>query len=286
LIYSVAHTTVYSYSRAVFLEPHYLRFYPRSDPAQKVISHELWIKPEPAGTSRGIDIWGNSLALAWFEGLHSGLEISSTCSVETLRINPFDYFLPAESLALPVQLAPGEQIDLKSSLTRSHLPGNKTEDPVQDLTRRLLEEARGSSTAFLQHLNSWIFENLKLVERPEPGIIPPDVLLERRCGSCRDLAGLFIETCRETGIPARFVSGYQEGDPDLHDAELHAWAEIYLPGPGWRGFDPSHGLAVADRHIALAAAPCRENTMPVSGSFRGTGALSSITHIVRMQTGK
>lgn len=135
---------------------------------------------------------------------------------------------------------------------------------------------------FLLNLNIWIFEHVQRQERLEPGVLPPQRLLAERVGSCRDLAVLFVEVCREAGIPARFVSGCQEGDPDVPEAELHAWAEAYLPGIVWRGYDPTHGLVVTDRHIALAAAPEPEQTMPLIGTFRGTGAASTITHSFRM----
>lgn len=87
-----------------------------------------------------------------------------------------------------------------------------------------------------------------------------------------------MDACRAVGLGARFVSGYQEGDPEQERRDLHAWAEVYLPGGGWRGYDPTHGLAVADRHVALAAGMRPALAAPITGTFRGTGASS------RMQT--
>lgn len=282
MIYSISHTTVYSYSKKVFLEPHIIRLYPRSDPAQKVLSHEIKISPDPAGMSMGVDVWGNSFAQLWFNGLHRQMKIVSLCRVETLRHNPFDYFLPEQSQNIPVDLDQSEKNDLMSCLTRQYSLTGLAEDPVRDLALLLIKKSKGRSTRFLKELNVWIFKNVQLRERNEPGIITPDSLMGQRSGSCRDLAVLFIETCREAGIPARFVSGYQEGDSDTPEADLHAWVDVYLPGIGWRGYDPSHGLVVADRHVILAAAPDFGHTMPVSGTYRGTGALSKIDHQVRM----
>ena len=100
---------------------------------------------------------------------------------------------------------------------------------------------------------------------------PPEKTLADRTGSCRDIAVLFCEVCRAAGLPSRFVSGYAV-DPDHSGCHhLHAWSEIYLPGAGWRGFDPTLGLAVADRHVSLAAARLPALAAPTSGVYRGTG---------------
>ena len=287
MIFSVAHVTSYDYSRTVFLEPHAVRLLPRPDPALRVLEHALRFAPEPAGQARGLDLWGNGFVQIWFNDMHQNLRIESTCRVQTLRTNPFDYFLTQAGQHLPVELTPVERADLRSCLTRRYPASAPTDrdgepDQVRLLAVNLATQANVSSVDFLLNLNRWIFEHVLRQERLEPGVLPPQRLLAEGVGSCRDLAVLFMEVCREAGIPARFVSGYQEGDPDLPEAELHAWAEAYLPGIGWRGYDPTHGLVVADRHIPLAAAPEPEQTMPLTGSFRGTGAFSTITHTVRM----
>jgi transglutaminase-like putative cysteine protease len=94
---------------------------------------------------------------------------------------------------------------------------------------------------------------------------------------------LFMDACRTQGLAARFVSGYHEGDPDEEEKHLHAWAEVYVPGGGWRGFDPALGLAVADRHVALAAAVSPAQTMPVCGTFRGTGVRAELVSKLEIQ---
>ena len=293
MIYSVRHVTTYSYSRQVFLEPHAVRLLPRPEPVQQVLEHDLRIEPEPAGRAYGLDTWGNGFLQVWFSGMQHTLRVESTCLVRTLRNNPFDYFLPPAGQTLPMDLSARERADLRPCLTRrdpfrgekmaaATPPLNGGQDQVTGLCEMLKYQTDSSSTGFLLALNSWIFEHVRRRERPEPGVLVPEALLSERVGSCRDLAVLFVEVCRTAGIPARFVSGYQEGDPDEPEAELHAWAEAYLPGIGWRGYDPTHGLVVADRHIALAAAPEPEQTMPLSGNYRGTGVSSVITHTVRM----
>ena len=106
-----------------------------------------------------------------------------------------------------------------------------------------------------------------------------------RCGtgSCRDLTVLFMEVCRSQGLAARFVSGYQAGDPGQQDRELHAWPEVYLPGGGWRGFDPTLGLAVTDQHIAVACSWHPAGAAPVVGTIRGTAAQAAMSFDIQLQ---
>jgi transglutaminase-like putative cysteine protease len=125
--------------------------------------------------------------------------------------------------------------------------------------------------------------NLTPIMRRESGILSPDTVLARGHGACRDLTVCAMAVCRAVGLPARFVSGYQEGDPMFEERDLHAWFEVWLPGGGWRGYDPTHGLAVADRHVALAVAPEPEGAAPVVGAFRGDGASVELSHDVRLE---
>jgi transglutaminase-like putative cysteine protease len=93
-----------------------------------------------------------------------------------------------------------------------------------------------------------------------------------------------MEACRFQGIPARFVSGYQADAPEEARHDLHAWAEVYLPGAGWRGYDPTRGLSVVDRHVALAAGPSHEQARPTEGTYRGTGATSRLEARISIET--
>jgi transglutaminase-like putative cysteine protease len=94
---------------------------------------------------------------------------------------------------------------------------------------------------------------------------------------------LFVDCCRAEGIAARFASGYQKGHERSERRHLHAWPEVYLPGAGWRGFDPTHGEAVADTHVTIAAAAHSRDTLPVSGNFLGAGAISTLDYTVEIQ---
>ena len=124
----------------------------------------------------------------------------------------------------------------------------------------------------ISSLTSFIFENFKHELREEGPAQEPDETLSRKKGSCRDFVVLFTEAARSMGFAARFVSGYTEGDLSLMQNHLHAWAEVYLPGGGWRGYDPTLGLAVADRHVVVSSGATPLEAAPVTGSFRGTGA--------------
>jgi transglutaminase-like putative cysteine protease len=153
---------------------------------------------------------------------------------------------------------------------------------VRNLTFSLLEKSYGDIFEFLTGVNAYLYENWQVVIREEGHPLTPELTLEQKEVSCRDLALLFMEICRKAGIASRFVSGYQEGDPDTERRQLHAWTEVYIPGGGWRGYDPTHGLVVADRHVALAASYLPLGASPCIGSFRGTEATSSMTFEIKM----
>lgn len=260
--FRVHQTTTYRYSQAVFLEPHVIRLRPRSDPSQIEIAGQLSVTPKPVGLSSTIDAEGNLAAVAWFDDLTEELRIASQFEAETLRRNTFDFLWLEGSDRLGFRYL--EQAALVRVLSSEA-------SPLQ-LTQQALTDANGSTADFLMSLNQRIYELIKVVIREDGEVYSPDETLSRGKGACRDLAWLFVACCREAGLAARFVSGYQAGDPDIQDRYLHAWAEVYLPGGGWRGFDPTLGLAVADQHVVIAAAATPPGAAPVSGSFRGTGA--------------
>ena len=147
-----------------------------------------------------------------------------------------------------------------------YLPAIK-DSSLRGFAEGIRRDGGGEILPFLLRLNKWLHERLTRETRLEgPPRSPAETILLGR-GACRDLAVAFMALARSQGIPSRFVTGYHEGDPANPRKELHAWAEVFLPGGGWRGFDPSLGLAVADRHIALAAAPESPETAVVSGAF-------------------
>lgn len=270
--FRVVHATTYSYSDAVFLEPHVIRLRPRSDPAQRELSYSLAIDPAPARLSHALDSEGNSIACAWFGAPTPRLEIVSRLEVETLRGNPFDFLWLDGAHRLGFRYSEAE------ATARFLL---KEEAPLEPAAWALAGSG-GETLPFLTRLNERLAASIEVVTRERGEPYSPAETLRRGQGACRDLAVLFCACCRQAGLAARFVSGYNAGGAKEH--RLHAWAEVYLPGGGWRGFDPTNGLAAAERHIALAAAAQPANAAAISGSFRKTGASSRMTSTVKAET--
>jgi len=268
MLYKIEHVTQYSFSKEVFLEPHTIRLRPRSDSAQTVQKFEINVNPEPKGRTNLVDIGGDSMSL-WFEELTDSLTIISRSEVETHRSNPFDFLLSSDRVhLLPMEYrGPDESV-----LEPYRMPSSDFGDKFEGFVAKILLESENSTLNFLSVLTSYINQNLEHEVREEGLSHEPGETLSQMKGSCRDFVVLFVELCRSMGIASRFVSGYTVGDPENNENYLHAWAEVYLPGGGWRGYDPTLGLAVADRHVALTSGATPMQAAPVTGSFRGTGA--------------
>ena len=275
MLIQVEHETRYRFNRPVFLEPHLLRLAPRPDTAQTVEGFSLTVNPAPSGRCDIIDASGNPATWLWFEGLTRELVIVSRSTVRTLRSNPFDYLLQPGAFSLPPVLSPAVREALEPCLRTD------VDRAVQQLTSDLLREAEGTPLSFLSALNDWLNRNIAVAPRPEPGIQTVAETLASAQGACRDVAVVFMAACRNVGIPARYVSGYQTGGSGHTEHDLHAWAEAYLPGAGWRGFDPTAGLWVAEHHVSLCAAHHPDLTAPVVGSFRGEAG-SAMDHVITL----
>ncbi len=277
--FEIAHTSHYAYSGSVFLEPHTIRLEPRACGYQTVDHHELSITPHPVGTSRCLDAEGNIVTIAWFDRTHEELTVTVHSRVSTGRSNPFDYFLPRAEGMLPMTYP--EPLAPLLAPARRRAPEPPPGDPIGAFAAELCRETGDRVVEFLSAVNETIYERCEVIRREDGDPYAPGETWQGRRGACRDLAVLFIDACRAVGLAARFVSGYQEGDPDqTRSRDLHAWAEVHVPGGGWRGYDPTHGLAVADGHIAIAAAVRSEDAAPISGSFRGTAVRSRLeTHV-------
>ncbi|MDF1556015.1 MAG: transglutaminase family protein [Deferrisomatales bacterium] len=272
---SITHRTTYMYSRPVFLDPHFLRLRPRSDPAQEIAEYVLTVSPEPAGRSHGLDPEGNWLTCLWFNDLVEKLELTAGFAVETRRSDPFDFLLTTPGFSAVTSPYPEH---LRARLGPTLVPLGC--DATVELVRTVLPCE--SLVDFLWGLNRTVHERCRVIVREWGDPWPPARTLAEGCGACRDLAVVFIEGCRSVGIAARFASGFVGGDTGGHSHFLHAWAEAYLPGAGWRGFDPTHGLAVTDQHVCVAASSSHHGAIPVSGTFRGTDATSTLETEIRV----
>lgn len=264
VLYNITHNTNYSYNQPVWLKPHLIRLHPRNDAWQKVHNFSLTINPQPENISQFIDLDGNNLTKVWFTQPSEELKISIMTQVETSKTNPFDYLLESWAIKLPM--------DYPSSLLSQLQPYLKSYsfvlDPiVVELAQEINLEVNGNTINFLSNLNQRLYESCDYITRETGEPWQPGVTWRRKQGSCRDLAVLFMDVCRAVGLATRFVSGYQEGDVEQDNRDLHAWVEVYLPGGGWRGYDPTHGLAVCDRHISLASSANPRYASPVTGDI-------------------
>jgi len=261
----------------VRLGPQSVRFHPRDDGAQRVIGHQQSITPTPLGRSDHLDLEGNRVTQVWFEEETDHFDIEVIMQVETLRCNAFDFIMTPEATVLPIN----HEHDVICA--RAYLERIEPDDAVTAFAAELSLAVNRDTLRFLNDLNNQLFADFSHMHRDTGAPQSPALTLESRRGACRDLAVLFVDCCRSEGIAARFVSGYQKGDLQSERRHLHAWPEVYLPGGGWRGFDPTHGQAIADTHVTIAAAAHPRDTMPVSGSFSGKGVTSTLDYTVEIQ---
>ncbi|NNJ90306.1 MAG: transglutaminase family protein [Gammaproteobacteria bacterium] len=273
----IQHNTHYRYSRPVILGPQDLRFYPREDGSLRVINFQLNIAPAPLGRNDHQDLEGNRVTQVWFENETDHFDIQLNMQVETLRHNAFDFILEPEAEVLPINHVEDFII------TQGYLERIEIDDTVTAFATELARSVNNNTLDFLNALNQKLFADYNHIHRDSGVPQSPAHTLQTRHGACRDLAVLFIDCCRSVGIAARFASGYQKGDIQSERRHLHAWPEIYLPGAGWIGFDPTHGIAIADTHVTIAAAAHSRDTMPVIGNFNGKGVSSTLKYMVQIQ---
>jgi transglutaminase-like putative cysteine protease len=261
LLLEIIHRTTYRYDASVFLLPHVLRLRPSTDASHRLLSFGLQIEPEPSGRSANIDLDGTDSVLTWFEPVTDHLSIEASSTVETLRSNPFDFLWLGEH-SLPIRYP--------ADLTPALQPYTGKEVPlrIRELAQSVAEEMGQDASAVLPALTNRIHATCTQIRRDEGDPWSAEETLIRQEGSCRDLTVLFMSAARSLGFAARFVSGYLavQGDSGY---DLHAWPEVYIPGGGWRAYDPSTGLAVAELHIACARAASPRHAAPVSGSYHG-----------------
>ena len=276
--FSLTHTTVYRYTAPVFLEPHVIRLRPRDDAAQRLLSYDLVLDPQPAGQVSLCDYNGNTVVQAWFDELLDRLTVRSRFEAETLRENPFDFLLPPSSeLALPFRY-PGPA----AAMLAPYANASNVAETVREYAHSAAGDAGMQAIPFLAELNWRISQSLRVIHREHGPPLAPAETLRLGEGSCRDLAVLFCEACRSMGLATRFVSGYDRAAAEQEPAFMHAWSEVYVPGGGWRGYDASRGVAVTASHVAVAAAFDAELAAPISGAYRGA-ARASMDVSIQMQ---
>lgn len=272
------HLSRYQYSAPVSFAPHALYLRPRETSRQKLHDFTLEITP-PARRIATTDPLDNALDWAFFaaEDQATLLEVRSDLLVETLDANPFDFFLKPTALTFPFRYDPAEQTALAPNLML------RVDSPTPQALRAWLDQhlpkPPTETVPFLIALNGAVHSALTYTRREEQGIQSAAETLAQGSGSCRDYAVLLIELCRALGLAARFVSGYLY-DPVApgaipQDPSMHAWAEVYLPGAGWRGLDATRGIFCDDAFVPVAHAALAESVNPIQGTFYGPGSVTS-----------
>jgi transglutaminase-like putative cysteine protease len=256
----------------VTLGAHQLLLRPRENHELRIESFDLKISPE-AKLMWHRDVEGNSVATASFSGETRQLAIESEVIIQQYNEVPLDFMVSDYAINYPFIYSEEDQIQLSPYRI---LPDEKTR---VRLNNWIFESWKFSeqiqSYTLLQRLTTRIYESMTYTVREEPGVQTSEQTLTLGSGSCRDFALLFMEAAKCLGLATRFVSGYLHAP--LMSAQVgstHAWAEVYLPGGGWIGFDPTIGDIVGPDHIPVAVARLAQSVPPVSGSFAGVAESS------------
>lgn len=267
----ISHKTTYKYDRSVRLSPHIFRLRPAPHSRTPIESYSLKIRPENHFFNWQQDPFGNYLARVVFPEKTTELSIDVEIIADLKTINPFDFFVEESAEEFPFEYSENTKKELLP-----YLEVTEKGDLLKEFVASLDMTPR-KTIYFLIDINRKIYEYLNYNIRMEPGVQTCEQTLSQQNGSCRDYAWLFVQALRHLGFGARFVSGYlvqlksdeQSLDGPSGPAEdftdLHAWAEVYLPGAGWIGFDATSGLLAGEGHIPLACTPTFESAAPVFG---------------------
>ena len=265
--YKILHRTYYNFTAPVRLEPHVLRLRPRENHELRIESSTLDITP-PATLRWHRDVEDNSVAIATFDAPADQLLIESAVIIQHYNEAPLDFLVADYAMDYPFTYTPDDGVVLSPYMK---VAAHEANDALSNWIATLWQPTESIQTyALLQRLCVHIQQTLSYQVREEPGVQTAIDTLSRGTGSCRDFATLFMEAARRLGLAARFVSGYLNAPPSAVDfGATHAWAEVYLPGAGWKGFDPTIGAIVGTDHIAVAVARLPEAVPPIAGSFVG-----------------
>jgi transglutaminase-like putative cysteine protease len=277
---TVRHETRYRYSAPVAFGAHRLMLRPRDSHDLRLLEAELMLSPP--GEMRWMhDVFGNSVAQVEFGQLASELLIVSTLHLEHYGLTRPVFPIAPEAQVYPFVYSANDRSDLGRLLDR-HYP-----DPnglVDAWAKRFVSGRFMSTYNLLSNMNAAIKNEFTYTTRYEQGTQAPIETLDRKSGTCRDFALLFIEAVRSLGFGARFITGYLY-DPALDGAEgamqgsgaTHAWADVYLPGAGWVEYDPTNGLIAGQNLIRIAVTRDPSQAIPVAGTFDGrTGQFESM----------
>lgn len=261
------HNLEYSYEESVQLGEHRLCIKPRSHGFQRLINFNLNISPNPKILYPLIAASGEEINRITFEGYTDSLSIKAISEVETLKHPCILDGVKERDLTLPFCRSIINR-DLQGAL-EGWMPNGQHDPSAVELAQESLAGSSNNALSFTFQLIEIIQDRVKYTKRHTGPAWPASRTLRERVGSCRDLAMLMVESCRSVGIPSRFVSGYHFEDPLPKEFELHAWAELYIPGAGWRGFDPSGKGLIDERYLTLVSSSKSNLTAVITGNFRG-----------------
>jgi transglutaminase-like putative cysteine protease len=269
---ALRHKTHYHYDRPVNMAPHVLRLRPAVHSRTPILGYSLRILPEKHFINWQQDPFGNFLARLVFPEKTTRFDIEVEVIADMTVINPFDFFLEESAEQIPFQYDPQLAKELAPYFEKSEA------GPLLLSWLESVDRTPKATVNFLVDLNQRVWKDLKYTIRMEPGVQTCEQTLERACGSCRDSTWLLVQILRHLGLAARFVSGYLvqltadvksldgPSGPEADFTDLHAWAEVYVPGAGWIGLDPTSGLFAGEGHIPLACAPDPVSAAPVTGA--------------------
>jgi uncharacterized protein (DUF2126 family) len=284
---ALEHKTCYEFDRSVQLLPHVVRLRPAPHCRTPVLSYSLKVEPAGHFLNWQQDPFGNYLARLVFPEKVRKLDITVDLVAELTPINPFDFFLEEGFEHFPFAY--------DETLAHELAPYLVSEEPGPLLAEWLagVDNSRTPTNDFLVELNQRVCRDIAYSTRMEPGVQAPEETLNRGIGSCRDSAWLLVTILRRLGLAARFASGYLvqlvadqkplEGPsgPTADFTDLHAWTEVYMPGAGWIGMDPTSGLFAGEGHIPLACSPDPSSAAPVTGAMDAAEVEFSHSNTVR-----
>ncbi len=261
------HNLEYSYEEPVQLGEHRLCIKPRSHGFQRLINFDLNISPNPKILYPLLAASGEEINRITFEGHTNKLSINAVSEVETLKHPDIFDGVKERDLTLPFCNSIINR-DLQGAL-EGWMPNGQHDPSSVGLAQEALAGSSNNALSFTYQLIEIIQDRVKYTKRHTGPAWPASRTLRERVGSCRDLAMLMVEACRSVGIPSRFVSGYHFEDPLPNELDLHAWAELYIPGAGWRGFDPSGKGLIDERYLSLVSSSKSNLTAVITGNFKG-----------------
>lgn len=265
--FKIIHRTYYNYSNNVDLGTHNLLLRPRENHELRIESFTLNITPK-AKILWHLDVEDNSVAIATFNTATQQLFIESEVIIQQYNESPLDFIVADYAINYPFKYLPNDNFILSSYMV---LPNEESRILLNNWIYNVYKYSEKIQTyTLLQKLTIYIFKNFIYKVREEEGVQTAKQTLAYGSGSCRDFAFLFMEVVKCLGLATRFVSGYLYA-PLMSEqvGSTHAWAEVYLPGGGWKGFDPTTGNIVGKDHISVAVSRLPDNVPPIAGSFSG-----------------